>query len=70
MGESIDEDLHRKLARYGLLELKRRITLSKFIELYQSEQKWKISTARAFNTAAGKMIDFFGKNTLLDDINS
>ena len=57
----IDNELHDKLSKAGLIEARKSRTLSTFLESYQQERTdWKPATLKAFNTARNKLIDYFG----------
>ena len=66
---SIDDNLHGKLVKAGVLSERQRRTLSKFVADYIAERRdWKPATLAAFRTATKKIKDYFGKDTLLESV--
>ena len=66
---SIDDVLHGKLVKAGLLSGRQRRTLGKFITDYIEERSdWKPGTLTTFRVATDKMLAFFGKDTPLEGI--
>lgn len=56
----INDELHEKLSKAGLVEARQSRTLSAFLESYQHERTdWKPATLKAFKTARNKLIDYF-----------
>ena len=65
----IDDRLHAKLVAVGILQQRHRRTLGDFIKQYISEHPdWKPRTLSGFQTAANKMLAYFGKDTPLEAI--
>jgi len=66
---TIDDALHGKLVKSGVLSERQRRTLGKFITDYIEERTdWKEWTATTFGTSMKKMLDFFGKDTPIEKI--
>ena len=65
----IDDRLHAKLVKAGVLQQRHRRTLGDFITQYIGERSdWKPATLRAFRTAAKKMLAYFGDDTPIESI--
>ena len=65
----IGNELHAKLVKAGVLQQRHRRTLGDFIAQYTAERSdWKPRTLSGFQTAANKMLAYFGKDTPLDAI--
>jgi integrase len=68
---SIDDTLHGKLVKAGVLSERQRRTLGKFIADYIEERSdWKEQTVRTFGTSKNHILNFFGKDTPLEKISA
>ena len=66
---SIDDALHGKLVKAGVLSERQRRTLGKFVADYIAERSdWKPGTSTTFRVATDKIIEFFGKDTPLTSV--
>jgi len=67
--KTIDDTLHGKLVKAGVLSERQRRTLGKFVADYITERSdWKEQTVRTFGTSKNLMLEFFGSDTPIEKI--